>query len=155
QPEMGLLEQVPPLLSDPVAEVRREAMLAARSAPEGVVRTDHLLRWLHDPDEDVRRLCESVLRGRNMTEAHLKLARLLTDDRPAVRLQVREALQSETDLEPGVWLRLLSVDPDAAVRVAAIRAACSHPLVDLTDRIEQMAQSDPSPTVCQLARIYL
>jgi hypothetical protein len=28
-------------------------------------------------------------------------------------------------------------------------------VVDLTDRIDQMARSDPSPTVCNLAQYYL
>jgi hypothetical protein len=152
---MALLEQITPLLNDPVPEVRREAMAAVRAAPETVVQTDHLLRWLHDSDDDVRRLCEAVLRGRGMTEEHLKLGRLLTDARASVRLQVLDYLHPNSDLEPGVWLRLLSVDAEPAVRVAAVRAAVAHPLVDLSDRIDQMAQSDPSPTVCQLARYYL
>ena len=152
---LGLLEQVLHLLNDPSPEVRREAMLAARSAPEALIKTENLLRWLHDPDEDVRRLCEAVLRGRNLTEEHLKLGRLLTDGRPAVRLQVLSYLRADSDLEPGVWLRLLSIDPEPAVRVAAVRAAVADPRVDLSDRLDQMIQSDPSPTVSQLARYYL
>jgi hypothetical protein len=154
-PQLGLLEQVMRLLNDPVAEVRREAMLAARSAPEAIMKTENLLRWLHDPDEDVRRLCEAVLRGRNLSEKHLKLGRLLTDHHAAVRLQVLSSLHADTDLEPGVWLRLLSIDPEPAVRVAAVRAAADDPRVDLSDRLDQMVQSDPSPTVSQLARYYL
>jgi hypothetical protein len=155
RPDLGLLEPVMALLSDPAAEVRREAMLAARSAPESVIKTESLLHWLHDPDDDVRRLCEAVLRGRNLSEEHLKLGRLLTDQRPAVRLQVLSSLRSGSDLEPGVWLRLLSTDPEPAVRVAAVRAAVADGRVDLSDRLEQMVQSDPSPTVCRLARYYL
>jgi hypothetical protein len=154
-PRLGLLEQVLRLLNDPAAEVRREAMLAARSAPEALMKTESLLRWLHDPDEDVRRLCEAVLRGRNLSEKHLQLGRLLTDDRAAVRLQVLRSLRTDSDLEPGVWLRLLSIDPEPAVRVAAVRAAVADPRVDLSDRLDQMIQSDPSPTVSQLARYYL
>jgi hypothetical protein len=154
-PQLGLLEQVMRLLNDPAPEVRREAMLAARSAPEAIMKTENLLHWLHDPDDDVRRLCEAVLRGRNLSEKHLKLGRLLTDERAAVRLQVLTSLHADTDLEPGVWLRLLSIDPEPAVRVAAVRAATIDPRVDLSDRLDQMVQSDPSPTVSQLARYYL
>jgi hypothetical protein len=152
---LGLLEEVLLRLSDPAAEVRREAMLAARSAPEAIMKTENLLRWLHDPDEDVRRLCEAVLRGRHLSEKHLQLGRLLTDGRASVRLQVLRSLHADSDLEPGVWLRLLSIDPEPAVRVAAVRAAVSDPRVDLSDRLDQMIQSDPSPTVSQLARYYL
>jgi hypothetical protein len=155
RPEVGLLEPVMGLLNDPAVEVRREAMLAARSAPESVIKTETLLRWLHDPDDDVRRMCEAVLRGRNLSEEHLKLGRLLTDERPAARMEVLAYLGSDSDLEPGVWLRLLSIDPEPAVRVAAVRAAVADRRVDLSDRLEQMVQSDPSPTVCRLARYYL
>jgi hypothetical protein len=155
RPELALLEPVMALLGDPAVEVRREAMLAARAAPEAVIKTESLLRWLHDPDDDVRRLCEAVLRSRNLSEEHLKLGRLLTDEHPAVRLQVLSYLHSDSDLEPGIWLRLLSIDPEPAVRVAAVRAAVGDSRVDLSDRLEQMVQSDPSPTVCQLARYYL
>ena len=154
-PRLALLEAVLHLLNDPAPEVRREAMLAARAAPEAVIKTENLLHWLHDPDEDVRRLCEAVLRGRNLSEEHLKVGRLLTDGRPAVRLQVLNYLHAGSDLEPGVWLRLLSIDPEPSVRVAAVRAAVADPRVDLSDRMDQMVQSDPSPTVSQLARYYL
>jgi hypothetical protein len=156
-PRLGMLEQVLLLLNDPSPEVRREAMLAARSAPDDLIKTENLLRWLHDPDEDVRRLCEAVLRGapRNLSEEDLKVGRLLTDERPAVRLQVLNYLRADSDLEPGVWLRLLSVDPEPAVRVAAVRAAAADTRVDLSDRMDQMVRSDPSPTVSQLARYYL
>jgi hypothetical protein len=155
RPDVGLLERVMLLLHDPVAEVRREAMFAARSAPEGVVKTENLLRWLHDPDEEVRRLCEAVLRGRHLSEEHLRIGRLLTDDRPATRLQVLSYLRADTDLEPGIWLRLLSVDAEPSVRVAAVRAAVADARVDLSDRLDQMVRSDPSPTVSRLARYYL
>jgi hypothetical protein len=154
-PRLALLEAVLHLLNDPAPEVRREAMLAARSAPDAVIKTESLLHWLHDPDEDVRRLCEAVLRGRNLSEEHLKVGRLLTDGRPAVRLQVLNYLHAGSDLEPGVWLRLLSIDPEPSVRVAAVRAAVADPRVDLSDRMDQMVQSDPSPTVSQLTRYYL
>jgi hypothetical protein len=70
-------------------------------------------------------------------------------------LQVLEQLRQANDLEPGVWLRRLSHDPVPAVRAAAARAAGENDQVDLSDRLTQMAQSDPSPTVRQLARYYL
>lgn len=153
-PGMGLLEHVVPLLNDPAAEVRREALRAV-GLVNSVVATDQVLRLLHDPDADVRLLCETVLRSRGFRGKHLKLARLITDDRPVVRLQVLEYLESDTDLEPGVWLRRLSVDAAPEVRAAAVRAAAENPLVDLSDRLHEMAQGDPSPTVSQLARYYL
>jgi hypothetical protein len=153
-PGMGLLEQVVALLGDPAAEVRREAMRTVGRFPEAVT-TDHLLPWLHDPDPDVRLLCEATLHNRGFQGKDLQLARLITDSRPAVRLQVLEHLWTDPDLEPGVWLRRLSVDRAPEVRIAAVRAAVENPQVDLSDRIDQIARSDPSPTVSQMARYYL
>jgi hypothetical protein len=155
RPEIQLLEQVVPLLNDPAPEVRRAALLAVGDAP-AVIATDDLIQWLHDPDAEVRRLCESALRlARRLPEKHIRLGRLLTDPHPEVRLQVLDCLRRDPDLEPGVWLRRLSHDPDAAVRAAAVRAVAAQDAASLTGRLQQMAQNDPSPTVRQLARYYL
>jgi len=154
RPEVNLLTEIVPLLRDNSALVRREAILALGPAPE-VIGDDHLFYWLNDPDADVRALCEMALRGRGLQENHIRLAKLMADRRPAVRLQVIESLGSTPDLDPGVWLRRLSHDPTPAIRAAAARAATNQPQIDLSDRIEQMAQNDPSPTVQQVARYYL
>jgi HEAT repeat protein len=154
RPGMDVLDQVVPLLQDPSAEVRRAALLAVGPSDE-LIGTDDLLQWLHDPDEEVRELCEQALRGRGLQDGHLRLGRLMTDRRPAIRLQVLESLAGIDDLEPGVWLRRLSHDPAPAVRAAAIRTASEQKTVDLDDRLKQMAQDDPCPTVRQLAQFYL
>lgn len=153
-PDLSMLDAVVPLLNDPSADVRRTALLAAGPIPE-VLATDDLLRWLHDSDPSVRQLCEIALRGRGLNDGHIRLGRLMTDPRPAVRLQVLDQLAGASDLEPGVWLRRLTHDPAPAVRAAAIRAAVEMPDLDLTDRLQQLAQSDPSATVRQLAVHYL
>ena len=79
----------------------------------------------------------------------------MADRRPAVRLAVIDNLQAAVDLDAGAWLRRLSHDPVPAIRAAAARAAVNQARSDLRDRIEQMAQTDPSPTVQQVARYYL
>src|SRR5262249_55522040 len=154
QPGVELLEAIVPLLRDPSADVRHAALLAVGSTPE-VIATDDLLHWLHDPDARVRRVCETALRGRGLSDGHIKLGRLLTDGQAQTRLQVLDHLRRTAELEPGFCRRRLSHDPAAAVRAAAVRAAAEFPLVNLTDRMEQIAQNDPSPTVRQLARYYL
>jgi hypothetical protein len=154
RPGLNLVELVVPLLADPDPEVRRAVLLAVGPEPDAVA-TDDLLRWLHDPDEEVRTLCEQALRGRGLQDVHVKLGRFLTAPQPATRLQVLDVLRKATAVEPGAWLRRLTHDPAPAVRAAAVRAAVEQSEVDLTDRIEQMAQDDPSPTVRQLARYYL
>ena len=153
-PRLDLLEKVVPLLDDPSAEVRRAAMVQVGLARDAIA-DDELLRWLHDPDPDLRDLCEQALRGRGLQDQHLRLGRLLTDRKPENRLRVLDQLRRASDLEPGIWLRRLSHDPDAAVRAAAVRAAAEKPFVNLADRLEQMARDDPSSTVRQLAEYYL
>jgi hypothetical protein len=153
-PGMDLLEDVVPLLNDPGNEVRRAAVMAVGPA-EQVVRDETLLPCLHDPDLEVRRLGELALRGRGLRSEHIQLGRVLTDPNPVVRLQVLDHLRRTPDLDPGIWLRRLSHDPSPAVRAAAMRAMSQQSSVDLSDRIDQMAHNDPSPTVCLLARYYL
>lgn len=153
-PRLSSGNAIAAMLTDSSAEVRRAAMLAVGPDPD-VLSADDLLAWLHDPDPDVRKLCEKALRSRGLREEHLKLGKLMTDSRPASRLQVVEQLRQADDLEPAVWLRRLTHDSSSAIRAAAVRAAAEQNVAQLTDRIEQMAQSDPSPTVRQLAQYYL
>jgi HEAT repeat protein len=153
-PGMDLLEDIVPLLSDPVVEVRRAAIVVVGPA-EQAVRDEGLLPCLHDDDAEVRRLSELALCGRGLSPEHIKLGRILTDPSPIVRLQVLDQLRLTPDLDAGIWLRRLSHDPSPAVRAAAMRAMCQQSAVDLTDRIDQMARDDPSPTICMLARFYL
>lgn len=141
-------------LEDSAPAVRQAAILAVGNIPE-LIASDDLFRWLHDPDQEVRRLCEQALRNRGLLDSHLKLGRLLTDTRPEVRLQVVNQLPRTPDLSPGIWLRRLSHDTNPAVRAAALRSAALDQEIDFRDRLQQMAQNDPSDTVRQLAQYYL
>jgi hypothetical protein len=154
--ELDLLAEVAPLLDDPAPDVR-QAALVTLGPPEAaaVVTTDDLLRSLHDPDRDVRRLCEAALRSRSLSDQDILLGRLVTSPEPTTRLQVLEKLRRASDQEPGVWLRRLSRDPSPAVRGAAIRASLDYANLEMTERIAQMARTDPSETVRQLAEHYL
>jgi hypothetical protein len=154
KPGLELLEPVAALLGDPVAEVRRAAVLAVGPADKEVL-DETLLPCLRDPDPEVRRLCEAALRGRGLSDDHLRLSRLLVDPAPSVRLQVLDQLGRVAELEPGVWLRRLSHDPAPSVRAAAVRVMAQQSVVDLSDRLDQMARSDPSPAVSYLANFYL
>ncbi|HZV05789.1 MAG TPA: hypothetical protein VE999_11965 [Gemmataceae bacterium] len=149
-----LLEQVATLLSDESAEIRRAALVAVSRAREAV-HEDQLLPCLHDSDPEVRRLCERTLIARGLRREHLELGRLLTDPQPATRLQVLDRLRESSELDPGLWLRRLSLDPSPAVRVAAVRAMTQQGFTDLSDRIDQIAREDGDPTVRQLAQYYL
>jgi hypothetical protein len=153
-PDVQLLEEVVPLLNDPDAGVRRAAMLAVGTAHR-VILEDALLPSLHDPDAEVRKLCEKALIARGSTPENIQLGRLLTDPRPLNRLEVLGPLARRSELDTGLWLRRLSYDPNPAVRVAALRVMSEQAPDDFKDRIDEMAQRDPSPTVCDVARRYL
>jgi hypothetical protein len=152
-PLIGLAREVAPLLDDPAPDVRQMAMVAVGNAPDAIA-TDDLLRSLHDTDADVRRLCEVALRGRGLRPEDVAMGRLVTDASPAMRLQILNRLP-RTGLEPGVWLRRLSQDPNPAVRAGAVRASADYVQVDLHDCLEKMSRDDPSTTVRQLAEHYL
>jgi hypothetical protein len=151
---IDLLDEVIPLLRDPAAEVRRAVVLAVGGSRK-VISDEELALALHDPDVEVRRLCERALRGRGLTEKHIFLARLVTDRRPSIRLRVLYHLHEDSGLDVGLWLRLLSQDPADEVRLAAIRAAVEQGVIELKERMEQMCLDDPSPTVRQWSRNYL
>ena len=98
QPHIDLRDQVVPLLQDSAAEIRQAAMIVLGPAVD-VIATDDLLQWLHDPDPEVRRLCEGALKGRGLQAEHLKMGRLLTDARIPERLKVVEALRQAAQLD--------------------------------------------------------
>jgi len=156
-PGMDLLEAVAGLLQDSEASVRRVAVMAVGPPPAGnYVLDEALLPCLHDSDPEVRQLTEAVLRLRGLGPQQLELGRLLTDPLPARRMRVLEHLPRAADLDHKLWLSRLSQDPAPSVRAATIRVMADEPAgVGLTERLEQMAQSDPSPTVCYLAGYYL
>ncbi len=149
-----ILQKVVPLLGDSAPTVRRAAVVAVGASPE-VVPEDDLLPLLHDADAEVQRLCELALRSRGLPDNHILLGRLITDPHPAGRLKVLQQLQLAPELDPGIWLRRLTQDPERAVRANALHAACRVFHLDLRDRLEQLAQDDPSDTVRQIARTLL
>src|SRR5262249_7899356 len=110
---------------------------------------------LHDADAEVQRTCEMVLISRGLDEKHIPVARAISHPAPTGRLAVFQLLRRSADLDRAVWLRRLSQDPAAAVRAAAVRAVIQQQQFDLRDRLAEMAEPDPSPTVRDLAVHYL
>ncbi len=149
-----LLRLIVPLLKDSAAVVRKAAIIALGPARE-TVSDEVLLPLLHDTDDEVQNLCELALQSRGLTETHILLARLISDERPSARLQVLQHLREANDLDMSAWLQRLCQDPAPAVRAAAIRAAAGRHQVDLRPALYEMSQNDPSPTVRQLAGHYL
>jgi hypothetical protein len=149
-----LFAKAVPLLTDKEAPVRRAAVIVLASAID-VVDEEALLPLLHDEDYQVQYLCEMALRKRGLSEDDLKLARMITDKSPAIRVRVLHHVQQMPDLNLGAWLRRLSLDPVASVRAAAVRAAGESADVDFSERLKEMSERDPSETVRLNAQFYL
>lgn len=153
QPETGMVDLTVQALQDPSVQVRKSAMLACAPALESI-SVDVLLPSLHDTDSEIRSLCETALGARGLRPEHIKLGKLITDSNPAKRLEVLDYMLEDPELDQSVWLRKLSHDPSAAVRVGALRAMAAQTTVDMSDRIDQMSRTDPSKTVVELASYY-
>ena len=149
-----LLAKVIPLLHDKEASVRRVALLALASETD-LVREEGLMALLLDDDAQVQYLCEQALRSRGLTDDDIRVARMISDKNPAVRMRVLQHLPTMHDPNLAEWLRQLSQDPAPAVRAAAARAAGECMAVDLSARLREMADSDPSETVRMNASFYL
>lgn len=155
-PGMDLYEEVAALLNDPSTEVRRKAILAVGPADNEVL-DDALLPSLHDDDPEVRQLCRKALESRGRTPPQIRLGFLLTAKNPVVRVQVVDFFHTVPDVDPSLWLTRLSHDPSPAIRAAAVRAMSRFCANDrgLAERLDEMARTDPSATVCLLAKYYL
>ncbi len=156
-PGIDMQDRVAPLLianRETAAEVRVMALLAL-GAQEDVLATDDLLSFLHDSDERVRAVAEQTLKSRGLVSAQIHLARQMTDPKAQVRARVPALVLDFPDLDTRLWLERLSRDGSPSVRAAVLRAVGETKEWRLADRMREMAQGDPSPTVRQIARYYL
>jgi len=154
RPETAQLAAVVPLLQDPAAEVRRAAMLAV-GPHANLIPDEDLIRWLHDPDAEVRGLCKTALRSRGLRERDVDMGRLLSSSNPLDRMKLFDELGEDNDVDVGVWLTRLSQDEVPAIRAAAVRHGVEHQVEAFGERLRQMAEADPDETTRQLAREYL
>jgi len=161
RPELNLLSAVIPMLDDTDPRIRRMAMRALGPVAESAggmetpaLDTDALLRWLHDPDPEVRALCEEYLtRNRGCSPRDVAFGRLLTHPDPMKRLHLLLTLPEEEDMDVGNWLKRLSKDNESSVRAGAVRVAAEN-RIEFADRLDQMMRTDPDGTVRQIAEHY-
>ena len=133
----------------------RKAALIAFAPETELARDDIFLPLLHDENEEIQYWCETVLRKRGRSDDDIRIARLISHKDAAMRIRVPNLLMRMPDLNLSAWLRQLSLDESPAVRAAAVRAAIDHPQVDLSERLHEMAERDPSAAVRQNARFCL
>lgn len=159
-PTAGMRAELLPLLTAPEPEVRRAALFAVGPAADAdpVIGDEDLFRWLHDPDEGVRKVCHEALVSRGRTEPEIALGGRLVHPDPAERLRLLLDLRYDDDVpDPEPWLERLSRDPDPGVRAGAGRVAVElarEREVPLAPWVARLAEADPSPTVRRVAGFY-
>lgn len=159
-PRVKMRTDLVPLLSAAEPEVRRAALFAVGPATddEPVIGDEDLFRWLHDPDEGVRKGCSDALVSRGRTDAEIGLGRRLTHPEPGERLKLLLDLRYDDDVaDPEPWLERLSRDAEPAVRAGAARVAVEV----AADRklvapvwVGRLADADPDPTVRRVAAYF-
>jgi HEAT repeat protein len=159
-PDVKMRTDLLPLLGDPEAEVRRAALFAVASATDGevVIADEDLFRWLHDPDDGVRKVCRDALVNRERTEGEIALGRRLTDPDANERLKLLLDLRYPNDVaDPEPWLERLSRDVEPAVRAGAARVAAELTTArrqSCPPWVTRVADADPDPTVRRVARYF-
>ncbi|MDW8243791.1 MAG: hypothetical protein RMJ88_11315 [Thermogemmata sp.] len=159
-PRLGLQAELLPLLKDAEATVRRAALFAVTATEEAslLLPDEELFHWLHDPDEGVRRICYDALVSRGRTVLEIDLGRRLTNPEAAERLKlIAELRYDEVVADPEPWLQRLVRDPEAAVRVAAVRAVAELRAAQrllCPAWVETAIQNDPDTLARQLMRYY-
>jgi len=113
------------LLKDPDDQVRQAALFTVTTLADASagLSDEELFHWLHDPDEGVRRICQDALNSRGRSVLEIDLGRRLTHPDINERLKlIAELRYDEVVVDPEPWFHHLVRDPEAAVRVAAVRA---------------------------------
>lgn len=159
-PLVKLRAEVVPLLSAAEPEVRRAALFAVGPATDDdpVVGDEDLFRWLHDPDDGVRRVCQNALTSRGRSDTEIRLGRRLTHPDPAERLDLLLDLRSDEDVaDPEPWLERLARDTDPGVRAGAARVAvelAAERSQALPPWVNRLADADPDAAVRRVAAFY-
>lgn len=159
-PEVKMRPNLLPLLSAREAEVRQAALFAAAVGGDGeqVIGDEDLFRWLHDPDEGVRKVCRDALVGRDRTEVEISLGRRLSDPDPLERLKLLLDLRYDDDVaDPDPWLERLSRDAEPAVRAGAARVAvevAASRKLTCPGWVTRVADADGDGTVRRIATFY-
>lgn len=148
------------LLKDLEAEVRRAALftVAAFEDSSTWITDEELFHWLHDPDEGVRRICHDALLSRGRTVLEIDLGRRLTHPDAHERLKlIAELRYDDVVVDPEPWLHYLVRDPEAAVRVAAVRAVAelrAQRRSSCPFWVESVVRADPDALARRIMRYY-
>jgi HEAT repeat protein len=159
-PDVRMRTELFPLLTDPEPRVRGAALygVAAASDGEQMFADEELFRWLHDPDEGVRKVCYDAFVSRGRSDAEINLARRLSNPDAVERLKLLYDLRYEDDvIDPEPWLERLSRDREPALRAGATRVileVMAERKLSCPAWVARVTDGDPDPTVRRIAAYF-
>lgn len=138
---------------DPSADVRQLALLAL-GEHESLLSTDELCRFLSDPDKEVRTISERAIQLRGLSQAQIKLARLMHDQDTVSRAALPGLVIATPEVDSYQWMERLTKDPSPAVRAATARAIGTSSDRRMGSLMKLMLDQEQDQTVQQIARYY-
>jgi HEAT repeat protein len=134
-------------LDDPQSgDVRHQVLVSFAHRPL-LLTADMIIKRLHDPEPGIPQLAELILQTRGLTKDQVAMGRMITSPRPEMRASVIGLVKDREDLDPIVWLLLLSHDMDEMVRAKAVEAMNGKDSPDLRIRLREMASKDSSESI--------
>ena len=140
-------------------ELGRDIAAAPREAParpDASVMADlDLMRMLAGDDESLAREAVDELYRREFQTKHLRLARLLVDPEPKVRLALVRSLPQMSGIDSRPWLLWLSHDPEPEVRKAAVAVIATSSDSALLQRVRELEREETDDEVLRVVRQIL
>ena len=133
-------------LADPDATVRQQVLIHFANRAS-LLNEEAILPRLYDPSKLVVLLAERVLKARGLTDEQIGLGRLVYHPDAETRASAIPKLLPRTDIDPVVWLLLLSHDREESVRARAVEALAGREAPEVGRRLREMAQTDESAKI--------
>lgn len=133
-------------LADPDQTVRQQVLIGFAARP-ALLTEEQILPRLYDPSKIVVLIAERVLKARGLSDDQVELGRLVFHPRASKRASAIPLLPSRTDIDPVVWLLLLSHDREESVRAKALEALAGRDTPEAGRRLREMAQNDESARI--------
>jgi hypothetical protein len=149
---------VEPPSSDPRRSLDLRRDLASTQRPpfasQGVGGLSDLdvMRNLASADEAVAREAMDELYRRGFQTKHVRLAELLVDPDPNVRIQMVQSVPQMSGVDSRPWLLWLSRDPDPAVRKAAIAVIATSTEPAFRHRVRELEREETDVEVLRMVR---
>lgn len=154
-----------PMAHPPANDSRqsRELLQNLPASPrETAIRTDlksmsdiDVMQKLASDDEPLIHAAVDELYRRGFQTKHFRLAELLVDPDPGVRLRLVESLPQIPGIDSRPWLLWLSRDQDPAVRKAAVAVIATSSDTTLQKRIRELEREETDEEVLQAVRQIL